>query len=204
MSSSSSNNMLSGLPSKFDGSNRDYPVWKMQMIALLAMHGLMEFIEQPLTRIIKEQGLGEDSSAKKSNNAEEDEKAASVKVAAEQMKMVEETNSKSRKAYGLILFSLGREQIRLFLDIAQGDAYELWKAVVGKYERKTVASKADCLNALYDCKMEKSETFDSYVSRIKLLVSRLKEMQETLSDAQMLYTLFKGLPLEYEPLVHAY
>jgi len=50
---------------------------------------------------------------------------------------------------------LDREQIRLFLDIAQGDAYELLKAVVVKYERKTVASKADCLNALYDCKMEK-------------------------------------------------
>ena len=48
------------------------------------------------------------------------------------------------------MFSFDRDQIRFFLDIAQDDAYELWKVVVVKYECKTVASKADYLNVLYE------------------------------------------------------
>ena len=72
------------------------------------------------------------------------------------------------------MFSFDQDQIRFFLDIAQDDAYELWKVVVVKYECKTVASKADYLNVLYDCKMEKL----AITSEIARTQSRRKEVCE--------------------------
>ena len=44
MNTSSSPNSYTGItaPFKFDG--KDYPIWKAQMVALLAMQGLSEFI----------------------------------------------------------------------------------------------------------------------------------------------------------------
>ena len=74
------------------------------------------------------------------------------------MKLVEETKAKAMKAYGLILFSLSTDQVRLFIDVPAGNTYDLWQSLLEKYERNTVASKADTLNALYECKMSKTES----------------------------------------------
>ena len=141
----SKGNSLIGIGSfyKFDG--KDFPVWKTQMIAWLAMNGLTDFFLKPVTEIVASDLFA--SAEEKSSNDQ-------AKVIA-----IEEAKAKAMRAYGAILFSLAREQTRLFLDIAPGDAYELWKALIEKYERNTVASKADTMNSLYECKMVKSETF---------------------------------------------
>jgi hypothetical protein len=176
----------------------------MQMIALLAMHGLSDYIEKSASNVLSgTSGLEGSSLSSLSDSMSEEKNAVRRKAVAELLVRQEETKQKSKKAYGLILFSLSKEQLRLFVDIPQGDAYELWRSIVEKYERDTVASKADTIHALYECKMSSSESFDIYVSRMKLLVSRLRDMGEQYSDAQMLYTLFKGLPMEYDPTIQA-
>ena len=52
MNTSSSSSSYSGIaaPFKFDG--KDYPIWKAQMIALLAMQGLSDFIVKSPREIV--------------------------------------------------------------------------------------------------------------------------------------------------------
>jgi hypothetical protein len=191
-STTNSTNVFPHLP-KFDG--KDYPVWKAQMAVLLNMHGLSNYIQKPLSTL----GLDEPSSSNQNGSDEKRATEQSLAKANEQ-----ENQSKATKAFGFILFSLSKDQTRLFMDvIASGSAYDLWNSLSERYERKTVASKADTMNALYECKMAKNESFDVYVSRIKALVMRLKGMEENCSNDQILYILFKGLPLEYEPIIQA-
>jgi transposase InsO family protein len=183
-------------PFKFDG--KDYPLWKSQMLALLAMQGLSEFIVKSPQDIIKDLPIkvvqgGSTSTSNSSKDSKEESK---------ERNMIEETQAKAMKAYGLLLFCLARQQLGLFLDVEQGNPYALWTSLQDMYERKTTASKADTINALYECKMGK-DSFDVYVSKIKLLVSRLKSMSEQYSEAQMMHVMFKGLPAIYEPTVQA-
>ena len=189
---SSNINSLTGLstPFKFDG--KDYPVWKALMAVLLDMHGLSNYIQKPFSSKL---GLVESSLGNKKDASAEEKVLA---------KADEESQIKANKAFGIIIFSLTKDQTRLFMDvIASGSAYELWNSLSERYERKTVASKADTMNALYECKMAKHELFDVYVSRIKALVMRLRGMGESYSNDQMLYVMFKGLPLDYEPTIQA-
>src|SRR4051794_7619642 len=92
--SSSTSNMFYGLPSKFDGNSNNYAVWKMQMIALLAMHGLSDYIEKPINQIVGLQRLEEESLSKNANTGEE-EKNAPNKATMDQMKLIEETKAKA-------------------------------------------------------------------------------------------------------------
>jgi len=183
-------------PFKFDG--KDYPLWKAQMLALLAMQGLSEFIVKSPQDIINNLPIkvvqgGSNSASNSSKDSKEELK---------EKNLIEETQAKAMKAYGLLLFCLARQQLGLFLDVEPGNPYELWKSLQDKYERKTMASVADTINALYECKMGK-DSFDVYVSKIKLLVSRLKSMGEQYSEAQAMHVMFKGLPAIYEPIVQA-
>jgi transposase InsO family protein len=209
MNTSSSSSSYSGIaaPFKFDG--KDYPIWKAQMIALLAMQGLSDFIVKSPREIvdnliprkanktvtIKD---GSDSVSTTTSSSTESKEVLDPK----ENSLIEETQAKAMKTYGLLLFCLSRQQIGLFLDVEQGNPYSLWMSLLDKYERKTVASIADTINSLYECKMGK-DSFDVYVAKIKLLVSRLKSMGEHYSDAQMMHVMFKGLPAIYEPTVQA-
>lgn len=199
---SSSSNFFSGLSNKFDGNLKDYPVWKMQMMAFLDMYGLSDYIDKPLSEIQESRGI-EECSVSKNINLRDGEEKSQVKLEADTLKKKNDTNEKSSKAYAAILFSMTKDQARLFLKVPRGNAYELWLKIVKKYERDTVASKADTINALYECKMTKNESFDLFVSRIEVLVSRLSAMNEHFSDSQTLLVLFRGLPMEYQPTIQA-
>ena len=151
-------------PFKFDG--KDYPLWKAQMLALLAMQGLSEYIVKSPQDIIKDLPIKVQGGSTSTSNSSKDSKEES-----KEKNMIEETQAKAMKAYGLLLFCLARQQLGLFLDVEQGNPYALWTSIQDMYERKTTASKADTINALYECKMGK-DSFDVYVIKYQCIVFR--------------------------------
>ena len=109
---------------------------------------------------------------------------------------------KSRKAYSLLLSVLSDEQLQLIGDITRGDAHSVWKLILARYERKTVASRHYTREKLHRVKMERAERFDPYFARLKDLRLRLQQMGSDVTDEEMLFVLLEGLPSAYELLVH--
>ncbi len=90
---SSNLNILPGLSSKFDG----------------------DYIEKPFNQVLSSSGLEEDSLRNTNVNMSEEEKNTyRSKVLVEMMKIHEGTKVKAMKAYAFTLFSLSKEQKRLF------------------------------------------------------------------------------------------
>ena len=109
--------------------------------------------------------------------------------------------TKSAKAFAVLALTLTPEVVSQVLHVPQGNAYVLWNKLVQRFESKTTASKAHTRDLLHKCKMFRDELFDIYEGRIKQLVMSLEQMGERVSEGELMYVLFNGLPLSYEPLV---
>jgi hypothetical protein len=160
---------------KFDGKN--FSLWKMKMVAYLDAQDCLHVL-----------GLG-------------DQGKRSIKKESEEEK--EKFNTQCKKVYTVLILSLQDEQLQLVLDVPQGDAHGVWKRLVERYERKTLASKTQARNALHKCKLELGGSLESYIAQIKQLKIQLMDMGEVISDGEMRHVLFSGLPEEYGPLIDA-
>lgn len=154
---------------------REFPVWKKKMVALFRARGLMEVIERQVIM----------SAVTNSTSSKVDLDAI----------------DKSNQAFALISLGLGAEQMRLILQVEDGDAHGAWKVLLDHYERDTVATKIQVYQQLFSCRM--SSGFDEYLADISNLVLRLKGMKEQVSDTFMICILLQGLPPVYESLQQA-
>jgi hypothetical protein len=168
---------------KFNGSN--FTLWKMKMLAYLQDKDLLEVVESPIRQDDKVSKIGSDLGDQKAELTADEEKL----------------KKKAMKAYTILVLALQDEQLQLIVDVPRGNAYGVWKALLLRYERKTVASKTQARIMLSQCKMAKDETVDGYISRIKRIVMTLVDMGSQISNDELLHVLFNGLPEAYGPLI---
>jgi hypothetical protein len=177
---------------KFNGNK--FGLWKMKILAYLEDKELVEVVEDAApTRLPAALGALADA-AVAASPAEQKQKA---------MTEQEEQNRKKKcmKAYTILILTLQDEQLQLIVDIGRGDAHGVWKALLQRYERRTVASKTQARNMLTQSKMANGELVETYISRIKGLVVSLSEMGSPISNDELLQILFNGLPEAYESLI---
>ena len=108
---------------KFDGKN--FSLWKMKMVAYLDAQDCLHVL-----------GLG-------------DQGKRPIKMESEEEK--EKFHAQSKKVYTVLILALQDEQLQLVVDVPQGDARGVWKRLVERYERKTLASQTQARKALHKC-----------------------------------------------------
>lgn len=159
---------------KFDG--YDFSLWKMKMTGLLLAKDLLEVVINPVDGKLFVTGS---------------------KLNKEEV----EWSRKTKKAYGILLLALGAEQLRLVQQVTVGDANGIWKILLDNYERKSMATKVQLYEMLFNIKMEGSETINLYIARLTEMDVKLKQQQENLSESVLLYVLLKGLTSNYTTIV---
>ena len=153
---------------RFDG--RNFAMWKLRMRAHLQSLDLWDVVER-----------------------EADAMAASSKTA----KAAESDEARRRKAYSTLILALNDTHLQMVMQVAEGDAHGVWTELVEHFERSTMASKAHTRGMLHKTRMQRGEAFDVYRARIMELVSRLRAMQEVVSEGELIYVLLEGLPESY-------
>ena len=180
---------VSGL--KFDGKN--FSLWKMKITAYLDSQDCLSEIEEPRNG----KGHGRDSGGNGTGSG----KKKSMKKEEEEESEENEITAKSKKVYTILILCLQDEQLQLVMDIEKGNARGVWERLVERYERKTVASKAQARNALHRCKLENNSSLEGYINQIKQLTIQLSNMGENITDGELRHVLFNGLSEEYSALI---
>jgi hypothetical protein len=106
------------------------------------------------------------------------------------------------KALCFLLNSLNDNILGLFTNVVnEDDAGALWHAIQKHYERDTSASKHTTRSLLFNVKHSLEDNINNYISKIVNYSEQLKGMGEQLSDGDLLYALYNGLPSEYNAMV---
>ena len=158
---------------QFNGTN--FLQWKMRMKAYLEEKNLYQTVEYPIMN--------------------EDETIVLTGANVEEMKQ------KSRTAYTILLLALSDEQLSMMMDVESGNAYEVWKRLHDKYERKTQVNKILLRKQLHTLHMNENESVDMYITRLKQLVVQLQGVGDQVTENEKLTVLVSGLPDEYNSLV---
>jgi hypothetical protein len=118
-------------------------------------------------------------------------------------KSEEEITSDQKKVYSILVLSLQDEQLHLIQNVKKGDAYGVWKKLIDRYERKTMASKSQARNALHKCRLEGEDvaSVDKYFGQIIQLSIQLSDMGESISNGELILVLFNGLPEDCSSLI---
>jgi hypothetical protein len=179
---------------KFDGKN--FSLWKMKIMALLEAADLLDVVVNPIAENLPKSKIGSVGSIQSLAVT----RAQKPDSSAEEIAQLEK---KSRKAFAIIINCLQDEQLQLVVQVPRGNAHEVWNILTQRYERTTTASKAHTRDMLHKCKMSSNESFDGYLGRVTQLVISLTEMKEPVSDGEMMYVLYNGLPREYESVIQS-
>jgi hypothetical protein len=151
---------------------RDYPIWKKSMVNYLASRGMADMLTTPIPLV---------------SDGDNDEK----KVATQRQGV------KAQVAYHTIWSALSDELKREYISVDDGDAYELWRLIVKKYESKTEASKKILNKQLDECYMRSDERFDTYKSRLVYIIGQLRATGEAVTDERKIDRLLLGLTDAY-------
>lgn len=167
----SSTSTFSSLGPKFDGSN--FPLWSKRFKAWLYAQNVV--LDQLLM---------------KSEEAKADDEAA-VKS---QLKL----DTDRTRVYWCLISCLSDSENTMVANIAEGDLVAVWSDLKTRYESSTQSSKVHTRGLMHDMKMNRKEPFDLYKAKLLQCKQRLVAMGESVSDGELLYTLLRGLPIEYE------
>jgi hypothetical protein len=106
------------------------------------------------------------------------------------------------KAYNFIVSCLSYEVLALVAAAAKSkDPVQLWKALLAEYDRDTDASKHALREQMLSQRLADGENVSVYISRIDSCHQRLAAMGDTISKDDLRFSLFRGLPDEYESYV---
>jgi hypothetical protein len=182
---------------RFDGKN--FSLWKLKIMALLETWDLLEVVEKPIPNGPGKTKLDVSQGTSTSESSGSTSSSTDIKVQEKHLELVK----KGKKAYATLVNCLSNEQLSLVSHVPLGNAHEVWNILIQRYERKTTASKAHTRDMLHKCKKESKESFDAYLSRVMQLILSLKEMKEVISEGELMYVLFNGLPAEYDSVVQS-
>lgn len=179
MSAVDGNRTESNIP-KFDGKEENWFMWKAKFTGYMVANDLISVVEEGESSEID---AGDSSSSK---NAKSDKKS-------------KEQIQKNNKLYGALMIALNGEALQIVMYVDRGEAYTIWKLLLGRYERDTVASKLSLRRQLRDVRMDEGG-FDVYLAKINQLCLRLKQLKSEVNEEERLFVLLEGLPEKYETL----
>ena len=106
------------------------------------------------------------------------------------------------KAYNFIVSCLSYEVLALVAAAAKSkDPFQLWKALLVEYDRDTDASKHALREQMLSQRLADGENVSVYISRIDSCHQRLAAMGDTIGNDDLRFSLFRGLPDEYESYI---
>jgi hypothetical protein len=196
-----------------------FKLWKMKIVSYFEDKGLSDVVEHPIAPDEKlvHALLSAKLSAKESEYEEVWKKfhdnvktlvdkssssSSSVTVPAPTGAELKDAVKNSRTAHRMLLQCLPDELLHLLSTVKSGDAHSVWLIILKKHERNTVANQHHTRGKLHTIKMERGESFDSYLARIQEIQIRLVEMNSPVSDNELIYLVLNGLPESYNLVVH--
>jgi hypothetical protein len=126
--------------------------------------------------------------------------AALKKETAKRLKDGDGPTDQQQRAFALLLMSLDDAHMLMVMGIAEGDCAGVWSELTKRYERTSTASKAHTRSMLHKTKMQETEGFDAYHSRIAQLSMKLNAMGSAVSEDELIYVVLEGLPASYSQL----
>lgn len=104
-------------------------------------------------------------------------------------------------AYTAILMSLDNTSMMHVRNVASDDAAGAWAAIVGVFERRTNSSRVSLRQQFHVRRMQPGETFLEYVDALRVLSNAIEGAGGHLTEDDMLATLLRGLPQEFDVIV---
>jgi len=166
----------------FDG--KDFIVWKHRILTYLEQQGLLNVVLTPLAST-------QVTSTSLSIKAEPTEEAKSTDTTVHTQVSVDQ---QKKNAYQSIISTITDNQLRLILHVPRNEPKQLWDAILKLHERTTETSKSHLRMVLHNSRMNESEAFDQYVTRINTVLLKLNDVGESASNAERMFVLLQGLP----------
>ena len=137
---------------KFAGTKDEWPVWKNKFTAWCGMNKMVDVLHKALQEAgdaAASASAAAEAAAKKGSAAKpEDEKEAkedaekAERAASEAQAAYAAFVDRAMRVYTVLLLSLqSRTLSQLVRNVPVGDAYGVWQLLLGKFERKTIASQ---------------------------------------------------------------
>ena len=191
----------------FDGTN--YQLWKIKALSYIKGQGWYNAMFSTTATLTSASTTSALSTLKlDSGKPSASSKGIKAPVSGEEQDKEKEIKEKEinlnyetykTKAYAFIVNSLSNEVLSLFTSVKE-DPAELWNAIQKHYESDTVTSKHMLRQLMTNQKLTASEDISKYVSRIIQYSQQLKGMGDMVSESDMLFALFNGLPKDYDGL----
>ena len=97
-------------------------------------------------------------------------------------------------AYSLLLKSFNKKQLELVESIPNGNAIEVWQALVRSYGvNKSTETRISLIEKLNSLNKVNSENVDDFIARVDNLISDLKSVDESISVNQRKYYILRAL-----------
>jgi len=104
------------------------------------------------------------------------------------------------RAYAFIFHSISPVLIGQFTNVPEFDPKALWKAVCERYESKSTANKVGLIVQLLTQKLDKNEEIDILSGRIRMIESKLRQLDVVVDDALLQFALYRSLPDQYRAM----
>ena len=105
-----------------------------------------------------------------------------------------DVSKERRRTYNIILQTLSNDQMMLCNDVKAGDAFGLWKKLNDVYGTvRTTDSLASIMHQLSSMTKPKHESIKEYLGKFGMQISKLHELNETVSDKMKKYYILSGL-----------
>ena len=108
---------------------------------------------------------------------------------------------KDAKAKAVIGLTLSDEHLDHVRDAET--AFEMWKAILNIFQRRTLLNKLRARRNFYSVQMEDDERILTYINRVRQLASDLKSMDVDVRDEDIAMSVLCGLPDRFEHLIVA-
>jgi len=179
----------------FNGRSTSFPIWKARVRAWLqaATPSLLYVLEENVVSEVQEVQMS--SSSPSSVVAPTSGSSVIQKGKEKEGKQAEVDRL---KVYSMLISSLEDAHVGMIVtEVVEGDALGIWKILLRKYERNTLASRNQLRRELHSLKLGVSESVDEYKARAMHIVGRLRSSKENVSDGEILYCMLEGLPVGY-------
>ena len=112
------------------------------------------------------------------------------------------SDTKRRIAWGVITQSI-EPQLRAKIRVHRGEVEELLRGIRHQYFKHSASTRALLKDKLREAKQDKHDDTSTYIMFVYQTAMRLGTLGHTLTDEDIAYHLYKGLPSDYDMIVQA-
>ena len=108
---------------------------------------------------------------------------------------------RDNKALSIISLSVATD-IQIYVRSAN-NSKEAWKSLCDRFEEKTLAKICYYRKILYRMELGKGQSMEAYVNHMKTVAEHLENLDDPVSEKDLVYILISSLPSEYDNLITA-